>query len=371
MTDASPRIFRNLEKSGGRDSFDDIVLAAVADYAALERPSAAQSRDFGRLVAPLYDRTAAETRRRLAAALSPSPALPRVLVEKLLAEPAAVAAPFLLASPLLTPEDLAALAVRRDPGLKKILKARNAPPKSEKPATSRRRKTVSPATAPDAAAPVAPRRLSSARQTALLSAGTPEPAPSLANLAPAVAASLPTVPEPQSAEEALALLRKLVLSGRPRAAARVPAPAPSPAARTDLMGFALARDAEGFHSLLANKLLLGPEALATIRADRSGRELAAALKATGAERADALTMLMMLNEELGSDVAAFETMGAFYGSLDASECAARFDVGRMPVTPALQPTHVETEAPHRAEPRRVFGRRISLPAGVERRRRNP
>lgn len=167
------------------------------------------------------------------------------------------------------------------------------------------------------------------------------------------------------------MLRKLALSGRPRSASpSTHAATPVPAARADLLSLALARDVDGFHSLLANRLLLDAERLATIRADTTGRELAVALKATGAERADALTMLMMLNESLGADVAAFESMGAFYGALDAAECAAQFDAGHTPVSVTLRPAYVETDAPHRAEPRQVFGRRTSLPAGIERRRRS-
>lgn len=366
MTDASPRIFRTLEKSGGRDSFDNIVLAAVADYAALERPSAAQVRDFGRLVASMYERTGGETRRVLALSLSANASLPRALVERLLAEPVAVSAPFLLASPLLTEADLAALSRRREAGLKKILKTRIDGPKTPKPAAARRRKPASAAldTSPDAPAAPVPRRLSPDRQTALLSAGTPAPEPSGAF--PAIEPDDRPGAEAGSAEEALALLRQLALAGRTGGSAAPRAPA----ARADLMTLALDRNEDGFHSLLANRLLLGPDRLASIRADGSGRELAAALKALGTERADALTMLMMLKSDLGADVAAFEAMGTFYAALDRRQCADLFDGSASAGTPALRPAYVETVAPHRAEPRRVFGRRTSIPGGTERRRRD-
>lgn len=187
MKDESPRIFRNLEKTAGRDGFDTIVGAAVATYGSLRAPNDTQVRDFGRLVDPLWTKIAPETRRAVAAALSNSSRVPRAIVGRLVAEPVEISAPFLTSSPALEPSDLATLAASADGRVRKILESRVTAAAAAVPARG----------APDKAAPV-----SKPAEVPALS-----PSPAAVEVAP-VAAAASAKPEDPLAALAAAIARK-------------------------------------------------------------------------------------------------------------------------------------------------------------------
>ncbi|GGD93912.1 hypothetical protein GCM10011390_10780 [Aureimonas endophytica] len=359
MSDASPRIFRNLERSAGRDGFDTIVRAAVAAYAALRRPTDRQCRDFGGLVGPVFAKTDRETRRIVAASLANAPKLPQALVERLLAEPVEIAAPFLLGSPLLTEADLARLHARNDPALSRILEARRPTPAAARPeAAAPRRPPV--ARTPTTDAP--PVKGGVSRQAALLSLGsaeTSEPVPA------------PNAPEPQSpapprsAASTREWLRRQA-TGQTRPAAEPARPEPDLTGLGDLVALASVGDRDGFAAALGRRLLIDAATVAEMLDDASGAHLATALKACDFGTADAMTVLMTLAPKLGTDVAAFKEMQRRYEALDAEASAARFGLLAPPETRAAAPVpQYAAEAPSIRRPgaRAAFGRR--KPVAIE------
>lgn len=367
MTDASPHIFRSLEKTIGPEGFDTIVRAAVASYAALQRPSETQARDFGRLVIPLFDRTDAETRRVLAASLSATPRLPRPLVERILAEPIEIVAPFLLSSPLLKSDDIAHLTARRDPSLKKILVARRLANRTVAEPRRRPKALETPPGVPQAheSAAAEVSRLTPSRQTALLSMGTNTEFVGGNGSAEISSDALPaSVTPPDQAEETRRILRQMVLPGRK------PAPHERQYDRLDLLSLAIAKDREGFYAALAGKLLLDSSAMASIESDEVSEPLAVALRATDVTTADAMTILMMMKPRIGADVVAFEAMERLYAALDAADCAARFGIATHPAAARarLEPQYADLPPLPRGEVRQIFGRRKTAPTRLPVRR---
>ncbi|WP_152045359.1 hypothetical protein [Aureimonas psammosilenae] len=371
MSDASPRIFRNLERTAGRDGFDTIVRAAVAAYAALRRPSERQARDFASLVMPIFEKTDRETRRILAASLATAPKLPRPLVDRLIQEPVAVAAPFLLGSPLLTAADVAVLRERADPPMARLLDARRpSTPAGEAPPATPTAKVSRAKTA--TAAPGG-----ASRQTALMSIGDPETAHERIASSETAAAPRPTpaLSRERDAAETRELLRRLAKTSIKR-----PVPADTVSSQTtdapqSLVDLALRRDLPALRAALTQALRVEPTTAAAILEDQTAEPLAAALKALGTSLADAMTVLMMTVPRIGSDVAAFDAMQADYAALDAEDCAARFGLAAPPaVVPPVR--HVPQYASDAASSpregtRRHFGRRkpalLDTPAFTKRR----
>ncbi|KQT88221.1 hypothetical protein [Aurantimonas sp. Leaf443] len=321
MTDAQPRLYRSLETNAGRDGFDTIVAAAAATYASLRNPSEAQARDFGRLAAPLWSRIAPETQRTLAAALSRSPRVPRALVERLLAAPVEVSAPFLLASPCLTATDLATMAIEGD--------ARHA-----EIAARRRSGRAGLANAPQATGDVAP---------PLPEAVEPSQPPVSETLQPA----------PQTAAETREALRRMVRPGRlfldPGAVQTI----------GDLVGLARSGDGEGVYRGIAHLLAVPEQRIAAMREEAEGRLLAFALKALHAGPADALTIVMLMKPSVGRDVEAFEALRLAYRTLEIDACRAALSLPARPAGPApsLAPRLDDLGSRERHPHRRVFGRR--------------
>lgn len=320
MTDRAPHIFRSLERRAGKESFDDVVEAAVAAYGSLRAPSERQARELARLVAPLWSRVGAETRRTAAAVLSHAATVPREVTELLLASPVEIAAPFLVSSPALTESDVARLERSADERVARI-------------ARSRRERAGA---APEPAAPALGPRIDDA----------PSIAPDLADLAPEPAAP----PVPGAADEAREALRRLALAGRRPA----PAERPTFAALHDL---ALARDEDGFYAALGALFRLRPETLAQIRDEAGGERLAVALRATGAGAGDAMSVLMMLKPAIGLDVRAFDRLARTYRALGVEDCRRLLDASRAVHQPLTAPDTRAAESP-----RPEFGRRKERPA---------
>jgi hypothetical protein len=376
MKDDSPRLFRALEKTAGRDGFDTIVSAAVASYGSLRSPGDNQARDFGRLVVPLWDKIQPETRRALAAALSHSPRVPRPIVELLIAEPLEISAPFLMSSPALGATDLLALRTSRDRRLRKIIAGRAASgatasadaPAPDAPSPQAPSATAEPvAAAPAAAAPPAP--AAAAPATPAVPAGRVAPEQPVAarpsETSPAsVSPPEDDVPAPLPAPTGAAdlireTLRRLALpGGRDRVAPTL----------HELVALAVQQDGARFYEGLRQALDLADEVLQKIADDESGERLAVAIKALGATPADALTILMMLKPDIGLDVTKFSLMTRFYRALKAEDCAAlaRGPRARRTVAaPRLEPQYEDLQPLPRTAPPADFGRRVQRPFGEQ------
>ncbi|WP_062016510.1 DUF2336 domain-containing protein [Aureimonas sp. AU4] len=327
MKDASPKVFRSLERQGGPD-FDDVVTAAVAAFAALRRPTPRQCDDLARLVLPLWDRVSGDTLRNCAASLSHSERVPRSVVERLVAAPIEVSAPFLVSSQLLTEEDLARLAASPDERVRRLATSRAAREADAPPPPSR----------PDIEAPpLAPFDLSG-------EAGPVQPARPVALGTAEITASAAGVRE---------TLRRMVLGSRAAAARLSPA---------DLIQAAMERDGALFADRLAAMLRIDAETLALIEADATGERLAVALKALEMRPADAMSVLLLMKPRIGHDVAAFDAIGRYYAQLRSEDCRRLVGTAQAPAAPAARaPARPRIEPV--AEPRSTFGRRADRPDG--------
>ncbi|MBC8129059.1 MAG: hypothetical protein H7Y08_01910 [Rhizobiaceae bacterium] len=386
MKVASPRIFRSLEHTGGRDGFDTIVGAAVASYGSLRAPSERQARDFGRLVVPLWDKVSSDTRRAFAAALSKSPRVPREIVDCLLAEPIEVSAPFLMSTPIFSEAELKALALGPDRHIRKIFAERIRRSESKDPALESAtqglplpalEKSVSKlhveATAiadhkPSHLARPAEASAEDAQDEPVTTAPplAPDHGPfaSLGNDRPRGERATPaSAPEPRPDRSAATImretLRRLVLPGRRSASSSAATPS-----MAELVGMAVRQNAADFYDGLGRMLGLNEDAVVAIAAEPTGDRLAIALKALNAASADAMTVLMMMKPSIGLDVEAFERMTRTYRALKPADCAALVDASahrpRLSA-PTLAPQYQDLSPLPRSEARPVFGRRRALP----------
>ncbi|WP_206454853.1 hypothetical protein [Aurantimonas marina] len=339
-----PSIFRSLEKEAGQGGFDTIVTAAVASFAAHRNPSERQAHEFGRLVAPAWDKIDTKTKRALAAALSQSPRVPRTIVEKLLAAPIDTAAPFLVASPCLTADDIEVLARRSSPKLQRIL--------------GRRRKSGEATDRPsaEAAAPAA------VPAPTMSPSGATKKAAAKAVVAIKNNAPRPHTAEPANVSEARAVLLRLAEPGKHLAK-------PAASAPTTVVGIvemARAGCTNLAYDGLALMLKVPDSRMREMFDDPTGEILAAALKAINTGPADALTIIMLLKPRVGRDIAAFNAMKFAYRDLDVDECRGRFGLSSAP--PARNPVlhqrqYADLEPRIEASaPRPVFGRRRVLPS---------
>lgn len=347
MKDVVPSIFRSLEKEAGQGGFDTIVTAAVTSFAAHRNPSERQAHEFGRLVAPAWDKIGVKTKRALAAALSQSPRVPRSIVEKLIAAPIDTAAPFLLASPCLTADDIETLANRSSPKLQRILDRRRA---AEQATLQQLAEAGVPAAVP--APTIAP--LGAAKKEAANVIAADE------NIAPKSHAG-----EPANVSATRATLLRLAEPGKHLAKPEASAP-------TTVVGIVeMART--GCQQLaydgLALMLTITASRLREMVDDPTGDILAAALKAISVGPADGLTIIMLLKPRVGLDIAAFTAMKSAYRDLDVDECRGRF--GLSSLSPARNPaTHQRQYADlepriEASAPRPAFGRRRVLPSRNE------
>lgn len=335
MKEANPRIFRSLEKAGGMAEFDTIVAAAVASYGAIRHPSEARARDFAHLVLPLWDRLKPESRRALGAALCHSANVPRGIVEKLLAEPIEIAAPFLLSSPVLTEADRRHLSESRDSRLRRIARGNG---------TAR--------TLDDEPLLAETERADVTRPT--LAADAPEPKPAETDVSPSPEAGERPAYRPGMAAEAVReALRRMVQPGRAQAP-RVLKPA-------DVVEAAVEGDTAATLAALASIARLDEATLALVAEDESGERLAVALKAIGMGDADAMTVMMMLKPKVGLDVAIFDLMARYYRCLKREDCAALLGMRRQVEAPKLEPIFDDIERLDRPAPRAAFGRRTQRP----------
>ncbi|KQT55259.1 MULTISPECIES: DUF2336 domain-containing protein [unclassified Aureimonas] len=336
MKEANPRIFRSLEKAGGLAEFDTIVAAAVASYGAVRHPSEAKAREFADLVLPVWDRLKPETRRALGASLCHSANVPRGIVEKLLAEPIEIAAPFLLSSPVLTETDRRHLSESRDSRLRRLARGNDA---------------AAPA---DVEAPPA--------EPARAETSEPVPSPTPAPRVPTAEVEAPIQPKAEekpayrpgmAAEAVREALRRMVQPGRaPVARALRPA---------DLVEAAVEGDTAATLAALASIAHLDEATLALVADDESGERLAVALKAIGMRDADAMTVMMMLKPKIGLDVPAFDVMTRYYRCLKRDDCAALLGLRRQVEAPKLEPIFDDIERLNRPAPRAAFGRRTERP----------
>ncbi|HEY9055897.1 MAG TPA: hypothetical protein VIN77_01985 [Aurantimonas sp.] len=347
MKDVVPSIFRSLEKEAGQGGFDTIVTAAVASFAARRNPSERQAHEFGRLVAPAWDKIDTRTKRALAAALSQSPRVPRTIVEQLLAAPVDVAAPFLVASPCLTADDIAVLAGKSSAKLQRILDRRR-----ESGETTGRHSA-------DAAAPTA-----NPAPMMPPSDGTKEaPAKALGTIESDT--PRPNTAEPANVSEARAALLRLAEPGKHLAEPVAGAPA--------TIGGIVEMARIGCQHLaydgLATMLKVPDSRMREIIDDPTGEILAAALKAIGVGPADALTIIMLLKPRVGLDIAAFTAMKSAYRDLDVDACRGRFGLSSAPparTRAAHQRQYADIEPRIEAlAPRPAFGRRRALPSRNE------
>ncbi len=347
MKDVVPSIFRSLEKEAGQGGFDTIVAAAVASFAAHRNPSERQAHEFGRLVAPAWDKIGTKTKRSLAAALSQSPRVPRSIVEKIIAAPIVTAAPFLLASPCLTADDIETLAKRSSPKLQRILDRRRA---AEQATLSQLAEAAVPVAVP--ARTIAP--LDAAKKEAANVAAADE------NVAPKSHTG-----EPANVSAARATLLRLAEPGKHPAKPEARAPT--------TIGGVVEMARSGCKQLaydgLALMLTLTAPRMREMIDDPTGEILAAALKAISVGPADALTIIMLLKPRVGLDIAAFTAMKSAYRDLDIDECRGRF--GLSSALPARKPaTHQRQYADlgpriEASAPRPAFGRRRVLPSRTE------
>ncbi|MET0258345.1 MAG: hypothetical protein ABW179_07160 [Methylobacterium sp.] len=350
MNDAAPRIFRSLERSSGQQEFDIVVTAAVAAYSSLRHPNPSQAEDLGRLVRPLWPRITAESRRNVAATLSHTPRVPRVLVEALLAEPLEVAAPFLVSSPTLTGADIARLATSPDERIVRLVRNRMSRPEAPAPARADPSDGELPAT------PAAP--------------AMPEadiPAPSLAADFLAVAPMRgdgPAAPPLRTAEAVRETLKRLAGAGRGRPAVPPPSLEAAPTF-TSLLHHAMMRDDAAFYRTLRGIFGMPEATLRAIETDEEGERLAVSLKALKASSADAMSILMMMKPRIGLDVTAFDAMARFYKALRAEDCRAAIGAARAGPTPEHRPLTAPERFDAAPQPRREFGRRGARPAGRE------
>lgn len=385
MKDESQHIFRSLE-TVGHDGFDTIVRAAVATYGSLRAPSETQARDFGRLVAAVWDKISADSRRALAAALSKSSRVPRSVVDRLLAEPVEIAAPFLMTSPVLTDADLGILDARGDERLGRILAARRAPQAAPvlapSPPTASRASSM-PAVSPSVGSlevpharavqdtfffkPDAAETTSSAQREAADAAPAAKDIVAAPPMVPDLASPDPIktppsdhhAPAADSASRLRETLRRLAQPGRHQAAEVAEISTPG-----DLVQRAVRQDADGFYKGLAGLLEMTPPVLKRIELDERGERLAEALRSLGFGTVDALTILMMMKPRIGLDVHAFEAMTRYYGSLKMGGHGTVTETeraGASPSQPALQSSYQDAEGVRRVEHRPSFGRRRSLP----------
>mgnify|MGYP000144411629 CR=1 FL=1 len=349
MVDRMPRIFRTLETRGGQAAFDTIVEAAVAGFLASHRPSPTHVAEFSRLMASIWAKLSVDTKRQLAIALATSSNVPRPVVELLLSEPAEVSAPFLFSSPCLTKDDARAIGSPLDatPSEKVGLRAADAAPPAEEPRREAgprsSRSEVPPPLESAAAARDALRALVRAkpRQSLQRPLSSPPPPPLSTETAAGAADVL------SSEATAGALLRE-ARAGRP---ARVLA-------------------------LIAAPLKLPAETVQGFATDADGVALAAALKLLGLTVADAMTVLLMVHQTAGQDVAAFAELRRLYERLSMERSAAVLGVKDLSALAASRtPPQAEHQPLHAPEGRRrsvapgqqtVFGRRRNKPSGPER-----
>ncbi len=342
MKDVVPSIFRMLEKQAGQGGFDTIVTAAVTSFAAHRNPSERQAHEFGRLVAPAWGKIGTKTQRALAAALSQSPRVPRTIVEKLLAAPIDTAAPFLLASPCLTADDIETLANRSSPKLQRILDRRRA---AEQATLQQLAEASIPAAVP-------------AHSTA--PAGATKEAANVVTSDMNSAARSHT-DEPSNASAARATLLRLAEPGKHLAKPE----ASAPTTVVGIVEMARAGCTNLAYDGLALMLKVPDSRMRETIDDPTGEILAAALKAIGVGPADALTIIMLLKPRVGLDIAAFTAMKSAYRDLDVNECRGRFELSSAP--PARKPAihqrqYADLEPRIEASaPRPAFGRRRALP----------
>jgi uncharacterized protein (DUF2336 family) len=315
MKDVAPRIFRSLESPRGRAEFDVIVTAAVAAYGSLRSPTEAQSLEFGRLVAPLFERTRPETRRALSASLSHSSRVPPEIVDLVVDSAVEISAPFLVSTPSLSPAHLERLAARGDERIGKILAGRR-----ERGLDTVGAASPAPRRAYDEAPPLAPAHLS-------------ERAPR----EPVVDAA--------SAADAAAFVRDTLrqIAGAGRGDSRT-------------VGAALLRAARhgeaAFFGAAAARLGLSAEERRQAQEDEGGRTLAQALKNAGVDTGQALAILMLVRPKIGLDVQAFREMAERYRTLPAEPLrgehrSASDPVERAPREPSAFEPGAKTSVPER------------------------
>lgn len=345
MVDRMPRIFRTLETRGGQAAFDTIVEAAVAGFLASHRPSPTHVAEFSRLMASIWAKLSVDTKRQLAISLATSSNVPRPVVELLLSEPAEVSAPFLFSSPCLTKDDARAIGSTPD-------------------ATP----SVAPASADGTSPPKAPRQEA---RTKAPRGEAPPPLESAAAARDALRALVRAKPR-QSLQRSLSSPRTSSLSTEAAAGA-------SDVLSCEATAATLVREARAGRparalALIAASLKLPAETVQDFATDADGTSLAAALKLLDLTIADAMTVLLMVHQTAGQDVAAFAALRQLYERISTEGSAAVLGVKDVS---ALAPSRTQPQAEHQPlhapEGRRrsstpgqqtVFGRRQNKPSGI-------
>ncbi|SJZ65719.1 hypothetical protein [Consotaella salsifontis] len=351
MKDAAPRIFRDLEYARGSGGLDAAVSAAVATYAALRAPSERQAEDLNRLVMAAWEKLSSDTRRATAAALSRSPLVPRALVKAFLAAPIEVAAPFLVASPTLKADDLAALAARGETGIDRLLRQRQAlrsaeaSPSPQPAPPAKPTQQGDPEVAPRAENETTPQDFARPKLQA------PPLAPELVPEAPPVAVPPPTT----GAAQARRTLERLVMRGLPGVRGRT-----EPFSAGMMIELAMDGHFETCYRRLGEALDADPSMMALVEEDEQGERLAVALKALGTTPAEAMSILVLLKPRIGRTAKTFAQMETFYRALSRDDCR------RLVAGPAARRTGYQAQVedaarPSHGAPRPAFGRRRIAP----------
>jgi uncharacterized protein (DUF2336 family) len=116
--------FRDLERTGEPGRKNAALLAAIAGYEALRRPSRQEQHRFSELFTALFEYSSPETQRVAAAALCRLTDLPDDVVQVLASSSIDISAPFLAFSPELDDDLLIALLEKGDPSTARIIKGR-------------------------------------------------------------------------------------------------------------------------------------------------------------------------------------------------------------------------------------------------------
>lgn len=116
--------FRQIAIATRSDRSEQLFRAAVSAFCSLTRPTRREIQQLEHLALPLFDEVSREGRRYVSAALSESPSAPHALVRRLAEQPADIAAPILLRSPVLSDADLVALIAREGLGHARVIARR-------------------------------------------------------------------------------------------------------------------------------------------------------------------------------------------------------------------------------------------------------
>ncbi len=329
--------FRDLERPQAVRKKDVVLMATVASFESLPRPSRSELRQFAELFTPLFAASSEPARRDAVAALSQSTTVPAPVAFFIASQPIAIAAPFLVSSPCLSDEALITIA------------------RSQGEAHARaiaRRESLSP-TVIDALVGLRYQREASPKAEAA-DASPPEIAADNDRLAReellrqqirSLAAHLDRPPTDRLGLRTLSLIQAALL-----------------------VRFARNRENGLFAAVLADALSASSWLAERIMLDISGQQVATTLRGLAMERTDAIFVLQRLYDHLGADENGRTRAEALWDALDEEQCSQRIEAWRRAdrythamAQPALttargdeqQPRLIRTSSSLRSAPRHL------------------